>query len=195
MQIVRLEKIYSNKGIWPPKNLNFMQELKEIFSNFSSMFLNPNKFFKLDYNQSYLLLQTLGKTQALHLFIYRQCGQAYEVVTLVVTLVVTSAYFEPKNQNKFHGFQKRYYATFQCKCFFCFDHEKLKKLPSKVEYFNFCLALSVLQKITRMYISAFVVLQAFRPRCTQTAYSFYFNQIFSTDPILYKTLNLQLLCP
>jgi hypothetical protein len=62
MQIVRLEKIYSNKGIWPPKNLNFMQELKEIFSNFSSMFLNPNKFFKLDYNQSNLLLQTLGKT-------------------------------------------------------------------------------------------------------------------------------------
>ena len=57
-------------------------------------------------------------------FIYRQCGQAYEmvtsvvtlvvtsVVTLVVTSVVTSAYFEPKNQNKFHGFQKRYYATF-----------------------------------------------------------------------------------
>ena len=53
-------------------------------------------------------------------FIYRQCGQAYEMVTSVVTSVgtsvvtsvVTSAYFEPKNQNKFQGFQKRYYATF-----------------------------------------------------------------------------------
>jgi hypothetical protein len=67
------------------------------------------------------------------------------MVTSVVTSVVTSAYFEPKNQNKFQGFQKRYYAMLQK---FCFDHEKLKKQPSKVAYFNFCLAVSVSQKIT-----------------------------------------------